>query len=112
MDLLLRVDEGAQYLFGTLHVEGLDLNGEAAIKKLWSMKEGKPFNPTYPGYFLSRVRDEGVFDNLGETRSEVKTDERAHTVDVTLYFKYGAPPGRKRDGDPTRTPGSEPTPNP
>ena len=58
---------------------------------MWTLKEGKPYNPDYPDYFLSRVREEGIFDNLGETHSEPKENEQAHTVDVTVYFKGGTP---------------------
>ena len=100
VDLVLRVTEGPQYLFGTLNITGLDLNGEAAIKKMWTLKEGKPYNPEYADYFLGRVREEGVFDNLGETRSEAKINEQAHTVDVTVYFKGGTPadkPKKRRE---------------
>jgi outer membrane protein insertion porin family len=89
VDLVLRVNEGPQFLFGTLNITGLDLNGEAAIKKMWTLKEGKPYNPDYADYFLGRVREEGVFDNLGETRSDAKINEQAHTVDVTVSFKGG-----------------------
>jgi outer membrane protein insertion porin family len=96
VDLLLRVDKGPQYLFRTLQVEGLDLNGEAAIRQMWTMKEGRPYSPTYADYFLGQVREEGIFDNLGDTRAEAKIDDQAHRVDVTLYFKGGAPPARKR----------------
>ncbi len=91
VDLVLQVIEGPQFLFGTLNIEGLDLNGEAAVRKMWNLKEGKPFNADYPDNFLGIVRSEGMFDNLGETRSEAKVNEQAHTVDVTLYFKGGKP---------------------
>ena len=100
VDLTLRVNEGPQFLFGTLNITGLDLNGEAAIKKMWTLKEGKPFNPDYADYFLRRVHDEGVFDNLGETHSEAKINEQAHTIDVTLSFKGGTPannPKKRRE---------------
>jgi len=100
VDLVLRVKEGPQFLFGTLNISGLDLNGEAAIRKMWTLKEGKPYNPDYADYFLGRVREEGVFDNLGETRSEAKVNEQAHTVDVTVYFKGGTPannPKKRRE---------------
>jgi outer membrane protein insertion porin family len=95
VDLVLRVNEGPQYKFGTLKIEGLDLNGEAAIRKMWNLKQGKPYEPEYPNYFLGVVRDEGMFDNLGETRAEPNINDEAHTVDVTLYFKYGAPKPKK-----------------
>jgi outer membrane protein insertion porin family len=86
VDLVLRLDEGPRFLFGKLSIEGLDLNGEAAIRKLWVIQEGKPFNAGYPDYFLSRVRQDNIFENLKKTRAEVKFNEQAHTVDVTLYF--------------------------
>ena len=86
VDLVVRPDPGAQYLFGRLKVEGLDLHGEAAIKKLWTMKEGKPYNGDYPDYFLQRVRDGGLFDDLGTTKAISEVNEEAHTVDVTLRF--------------------------
>jgi outer membrane protein insertion porin family len=91
VDLVLQANEGPQFLFGALNVEGLDLNSEAAIRKMWNLKEGKPYNADYPDFFLKTVRDEGMFDNLGETRFEPKINEQAHTVDVTLYFKGGNP---------------------
>ena len=91
VDVTVHIEDGPQYLFKTLTVEGLDLSGEAAIRKLWAIKEGKPFNADYPQYFLERVREDGLFDDLGKTRAATKIDEEAHTVDVTLYFS-GAPP--------------------
>ena len=78
---------GPQFLFGTLTLKGLDLHGEAAIKKLWTMKEGKPFNADYPDYFLTQIKAQGVFDELGDTSSSIKTDEQNRVVDVTLNFR-------------------------
>ena len=74
-----------------------DLDSEAEINRIWTMKPGKPFNPDYPDLFLTRVRDEGLFDNLGKTKAESKINEQDHTADVTLTFTGGAPdtkPGR------------------
>jgi outer membrane protein insertion porin family len=97
VSLVLHIDEGPQFLFGTLSVEGLDLNGEAAIRKMWTHQPATPYNPEYPDYFLHHVREEGLFDNLGETRAETKIDDKTHIVSVTLYFKYApAPVNRKK----------------
>jgi len=87
VDLSIRPDLGPQFLFGTLAIEGLDIHGEAAVRKMWSIKEGKPFPPDYPDYFLQQVREEGLFDGLGPTRSDAKVDEQTHVVNVTLYFQ-------------------------
>ena len=87
VDLTVRVEPGPQFLFAKLIIEGLDIHGEAAIRKMWTLKEGKPFNSDYPEFFLQRVREAGVFDNLGKTRSVVDVNEQSRTVDVTLKFR-------------------------
>jgi len=92
VNVVLHIDEGPQFVFGTLAIDGLDLNGEAAIKKMWTHQAGTPYNPEYPDYFLKRVREESLFDNLGETRADTKIDDKTHIVNVTLYFKYAPKP--------------------
>ena len=80
------IDPGPRYTMGKLSLKGLDLDGEAAMKRIWSLKPGDPFNPEYPDHFLQTVREEGMFDHLGKTKADVKTDPKANTVDVTLTF--------------------------
>jgi len=99
VDVTVKMEAGPQYLMGKLNIVGLDLDGEAEMKRIWTMKEGKPFNPDYPDLFLQRVREEGIFDNLGPTKSEPKLNEKTHTADVTLRFS-GANPQQGRPGRP------------
>ena len=84
------VAPGAVYSFQTLDVQGLDVTSEPVIAKLWGEKPGRPFNPDYPDFFLKRVEEQGLFDNLGETRSDYTADASTHNVTVHLYFKGGA----------------------
>ena len=63
------------------------------------MKEGKTFNPEYPAYFLNRIKEQALFEGLGETAAETKIDARKHVVDVTLTFKAEDPAKAKRPGD-------------
>ncbi len=86
VDLALRVDAGPQYTMGSLNVTGLDLSAEAEIRRIWTIKPGKPFNPEYPDLFLATIRDQGMFDNLGETKADVRKDGTRHTADITLTF--------------------------
>jgi outer membrane protein insertion porin family len=95
VDVAVHVDAGPLYTMGKLTIVGLDLDGEAAIRKAYGIKEGQPFNPEYPQGYLKNIRDEGVFDNLGETKSENKINEKDHKVDVTLTFA-GANPDSKQ----------------
>ncbi len=92
VDLTIHVTEGPRYLFGRLQIQGLDVISEPAIRKMWAIKPGDPFNADYPDYFLNRVKEDGVLDNLGETKAVVKTDEAGRTVDVTLIFSGEAKP--------------------
>ncbi|MEQ1885973.1 MAG: hypothetical protein ABL967_12995 [Bryobacteraceae bacterium] len=99
VNLLVRVEPGDKYTYGKLAIQGLDILSEPAIRKAWGMREGTPFDPEYPAAFLQSLRDQTVFDNLGQTDSQIQVNEADKTVDVTLLFK-GAPrrpvPGRDR----------------
>lgn len=98
VNLSLNVNRGPQYHFGKLQIQGLDILSEPPIRKAWGPMEGKPYQPDYAEAFLSRLRAEEVFDNLGKTRAETSTDEASKTVDVTLYFSGAAPEPKKRPG--------------
>ena len=53
----------------------------------------------YPALFLDRVRQQAIFDNLGQTSPATNIDDKTHTVDVTLTFFVSAPvpaPVRRR----------------
>ena len=98
VDLAMHVDAGPQFAMGKLTYVGLDLESEAEMNRMWTLKGGAPFNPEYPDFFLKRVREEGVFDHLGETKAETKIDEAKRVVDVTLRFSADDPqnkPGRR-----------------
>jgi outer membrane protein insertion porin family len=90
VELTIVVDPGPEYTFGKLTVLGLSLDGEAAIRKMWAVGKGDPFPQEYPDIFVKRVKDESLFDNLGELKASPKIDRDSHVADVTLDFKYGA----------------------
>ena len=71
---MLQFETGPLFTLGKLTIEGLDLNGEPAVRKMWGVQENKPFNSTYPDYFLQRIREEGMFDGLGSTKATIKAD--------------------------------------
>jgi outer membrane protein assembly factor BamA len=104
VDVAIHIEPGAQYTMGKLTIVGLDLNGEAEIARIWTLKEGKTLNPEYPDYFLNRIKEEGLFEGLGATKADLKVDAQKHTADVTLTFTGDDPtkqPGRRggRGGD-------------
>jgi outer membrane protein insertion porin family len=86
VNLLLHFDRGPQYNFGQLAIEGLDIQTEPFVRKMWVLKPGKPFNADYPNYFLDRLHEDGVFEKLGKTKAVLKPDDEKQIVDVTLVF--------------------------
>lgn len=84
--LKVALELGAQYHFGKLIIQGLDLLSEPEIRKAWGPMEGKPYQPDYANAFLERLRTEKVFDNPVKTSAEPHVDEASKTVDVMLNF--------------------------
>ncbi len=89
VNVIYNVTPGAVYNFQTLDIRGLDVTTEPVIAKLWGEKQGHPFNPDYPEFFLKRVQQQGLFDNLADTQTDYSSDPSTHNVTVHLYFKGG-----------------------
>lgn len=104
VDLVIKTTPGPQFRMGRLEIKGLDIVSEPAVRKMWAMTEGKPYNGDYPQFFLDRIRDGGYFDNLRSTRFEQNVNEDAKTVDVTLYFTGGADPNKRKQKPPEPPP--------
>ena len=96
LGLLVKWNKGPQYHYGKMTIHGLDLEGDAQIEKLWAGKPGKAYNPEYPEYFLTRIKEQGLFDDLGDTKALRKIDETSHVVDITLDFKAAPMKKEKR----------------
>jgi len=94
-DVTVRIDSGALYSMGKLVIKGLDLDGEAEMKRIWKLKPGDAFNPEYPDHFLETVREENLFDHLGKTKADSKIDSKTNAVDVTLAFAAAEDPLKK-----------------
>lgn len=86
VNLQVMLDLGAQYRFGKLTIQGLDILAEPEIRRAFGAMEGKPYQPGYADAFLDRLRAEKVFDNLGKTTAEAHVNEAGKTVDTTLIF--------------------------
>ncbi len=89
VNVVYNVTPGEVYQFKTLDIQGLDITAQPAIEKLWGEKPGQPFNPDYPEFFLKKVNEQGLFDNLADTHSDYTADQTRHDVMVHLYFKGG-----------------------
>jgi len=74
-----------------LTYQGLDLFGEAEIKRIWTMKSGEPYNGEYPDLFVARVTEDKLFDGLENLRAVAIPNHEALTVDVKLVFNERKP---------------------
>lgn len=87
LTLIVDVNPGPQFTMGKLTIEGLDVETEPHIRKMFALKKGQPFNVEYPDYFLNRLIADQVMDNLGKTRSAIAPNPETKTVDVTLTLE-------------------------
>jgi outer membrane protein insertion porin family len=96
VDAWFDVSPGELYTFGRLEVLGLGLDGEAAIRKMWSVKPGDPYPGGYPDHFAQGVKDESMFDNLGGVTATPNINRQSHVVDVTLQFTVAPASAQRR----------------
>jgi outer membrane protein assembly factor BamA len=89
MNVVYNVVAGEQYKFQKLDIRGLDITAQPVIEKMWGEKQGQTFNPDYPDFFLKKVAEQGLFDNLAKSESDYTADASTHNVTVHLYFKGG-----------------------
>lgn len=89
VSVVYNVSPGGVYTFARLDIHGLDASTQPVVEKLWGEKPGKPFNPDYPDFFLKRLGEQNLFDNLKDVHSDYRPDEATHTVAVNLWFKGG-----------------------
>lgn len=95
-NITIALDPGPLFTMGKLKIEGLDIIGEPAIRKLWGMKEGAPYKESYPDQFLAMIESEGYFDNLARTSTSADIHDDTRIVDVTLTF-LGAKQAAEKD---------------
>lgn len=96
VELFVDVDPGPVYTMGRLRIQGLDVISEPAIRKLWAIKPGEPYQGGYAALFAQRIREMDLFDFLSEIRQEETVDEKSQSVDVLLVFVGEKPkPPRK-----------------
>lgn len=89
MNVVYNVIPGEPYKFQKLDIQGLDMTSQPVIEKLWGEKPGQTFNPEYPDFFLKKVQEQGLFDNLANTQADFTPDPATHNVTVHLNFKGG-----------------------
>lgn len=86
VDVNVDVKKGPQFLFGELHIEGLDAGTQQRLAALWKLPKGAPMNQPYIDEFVRYALPilRGNFRTFG---SELHVHAGANVVDVTLKFR-------------------------
>jgi len=85
------ITPGPKYTFGKLTFQGLDLHGDYEMRRIWVMKTGETYNGEYPDLFLTRIKEDQLFDGLENARAVVTPNPKTLTVDVKLIFNERKP---------------------
>ena len=85
VDVNVEVRKGPQFLFGELHIEGLDEGTQQRLAALWTLPGGAPMNQPYIDDFVRSAMPlvRGKFRTFS---SQLNIHQGAHVVDVTLKF--------------------------
>ncbi len=89
--LIFKVTPGPKYTMGRLIFQGLDLHGEHEMRRIWTMKSDAQFNGEYPDLFVTRVKEDKLFDELSNLRAVSTPNSQSLTVDVKLIFNERKP---------------------
>lgn len=79
---VLNINEGSLYKMGELEILGLDDHTRDRLKNDWTLHAGDVYDSSYTQRFLNQA-----YKEIGDWRVRVdETQNRDHTVDVTLRF--------------------------
>ncbi|QOY90736.1 POTRA domain-containing protein [Paludibaculum fermentans] len=86
VDLVIQVDRGKQFHFGSLQLHGLSLQAEKQARSIWKLKEGDPMNTDYLAEFLAAAK-EGPARQAHSLTRELKARHGSEVIDVAITFK-------------------------
>jgi outer membrane protein assembly factor BamA len=85
----VQVNEGDQYKFNELDIEGLDARLRDRVRDLWTLREGEPYDPNYIRVFLKSAAS--VLGPGMVTRMQQDINDQNKQVDITVHFDLQQP---------------------
>jgi outer membrane protein assembly factor BamA len=86
VDLLVLIELGPRFTFGTVGITGLDPAGEAKARSLWRLTSGQPMNQEYPDEFLKSLTGHKEFAGVKGFGTQLKMRKGEQVVDVVIAF--------------------------
>lgn len=86
VDVVIQVDRGRQFHFGSLQLRGLNAQEEHKARALWKLREGDPMNTELLSEFFVAARN-GMASQAGTLTRELKARHGSEVIDVIVTFK-------------------------
>jgi len=82
----LEVKEGDLYRLAEVDIEGLDEKTAARLREDWKLREGEPYDSTYPQRFFQDAAADLPAGVRWKMKADESLNEKDKTVDITLGF--------------------------
>ncbi len=82
----LRVNEGELYRLGEVDIDGLDEKAQARLREDWHLREGEPFDQSYPEKFIRESGRDLPPGVRWKITAHESINENEKTVDVTISY--------------------------
>jgi outer membrane protein insertion porin family len=83
-DITIAVEEGKSFIVRRIEFKGNTFTRDNVLRREIPLNEGEAYNQRLWDYSLLRLNQLGYFNEIKETDADVRTNERAGTVDIDL----------------------------
>lgn len=90
VDYTISVTPGEVFHMGTIKIENLNDDQQAAFLKVWKLKPGDPFDPVYEATVLKQNTSLRILDGYSASYKNYENED-THIVDVVYTFHKGGP---------------------
>jgi outer membrane protein assembly factor BamA len=87
----VQVKEGDLYRMGDLDIEGLDSKTVARLRTGWKLRQGEPYDSSYPTRFFTQSEADLPTDVRWKVAVHETVNDSDKTVDVTLQYSSDGP---------------------
>jgi len=85
VNLLIRIDEGAQFKLSKISFSGVDKEKEQQLRKLFSIGDGEIYNQSKIEEGIKKINDLNAFNSLRLNQDvEIRTDERSDQIELIV----------------------------
>lgn len=87
INLRTRIDRGPSYTVGRIEFRGNHALSDGAVRRMFKLDEGVPFDQMLLRRSLARLNQSGFFDNLSQADVSVQTNPETHVANLFVKLK-------------------------